>query len=110
MFKDLRKFNCYSTDENKIRYLHEKNSYKALLKRKQYLFTIGKVNDLRHKANTSTKQFWGELRSLLRKNKKTINNITCNEWFTYFKDNFQLDANFPSLIEKEMCIYINDEQ
>ena len=106
----LRKFNRQSTDENKTRYLHEKNAYKALLKRKQYLFTVGKVNELRHKANTSTKQFWGELRSLLRTNKKTINNITCNEWFTYFKDYFQLDANFPSLIEEEMCIYINDEQ
>lgn len=106
----LRNFNRHNTYENKNIYLDERNRYKTLLRRKKYLFTIDKVNIISHKANTSQQQFWSELRSLLNKSTKCVNNISNNEWFDYFKMYFQINASVPSLVNENYCVYVHDEE
>ena len=107
--KNLRNFQKCSSVVNKEIFVQSRNEYNGMLKRKQYLYSIEKLNNLMVSLNKSSSCFWREIRSILKPRNKVKNNIALNDWYLYFKNVCQLCTSQPLILTEDCVVYISDE-
>ena len=103
----LKEFCSNPTNEYRYIYVLKRNEYKSLLKFKKYMFSVNKLNTLQFLSDKNSSMFWTEIKSILCKNKASVNSICTNQWYAYFKNVFQFEVTMPHICNEDVFIYVD---
>ena len=92
--RSLRRYQNWRSAVRKAEDIQNRKSYKKkLLKEKKEAYSSHKISTLFKSLNNPT-LFWKEVRSL-NPNRRTINSVDLNEWYSYFVNIFQAQKPVP---------------
>ena len=105
--RSLHAYTNNRTDDNRIHYQQLLRNYSNLKYMKKTNYSEKKTSLLCDSINNSS-AFWKEIKNILTPN-KTVCSINLHEWYTYFKNIFQVQITKPSICSEPTGILYYDQ-